>query len=379
MSFSTMESRIQYLGGSQLDRINKNKLNSFKWALKNDYNTRMIKVPNHSVWPCLINTMSGGRKANYDKEIISVEFDSGLTPGDTFEVLDDGSHWMVYLPIITETAYLRSEIVKCLHQLEVNGQKYWIYAKGPVETDLRWFIKNNINANELNLSGTIYIKNDENTKSYFKRFTRIELDGHTWEVQVTDSITVPGIIELEIQEYYDNSIEKLPEVLNDDQSALNVISGDTVVKQDTVNGYAISDEAYDPEIEWSVRCNDRVEITETFEDGRMCKVKVYPGAIGTYDVCYGEQFVTVTIDWEKPIIQGPQTVYPYDSHTYWVENLQEDLEAAFSIDDESMAAIIDSGRDYCKVDIISSKKGKFNITVSYGDEEYTLPVKINSL
>ena len=145
-------------------------------------------------------------KSDYDKEYISVEYAAGLEAGDTFECLDDGSHWMIYLPIITETAYLRSEIIRCRYTLNVDGEKYWVYFQGPTETDLRWFIKNQINVNELNLSGTIYIKNDEKTKKFFKRFTHLKLDGHVWEVQVTDAISVPGILELEIQEYYDNSI-----------------------------------------------------------------------------------------------------------------------------------------------------------------------------
>lgn len=85
---------------------------------------------------------------------------------------------MIYLPYITETAYLRSQVVRCRYTLEVNEKLYHLYFQGPTETDLRWYIKNSINTNELNLSGTIYIKNDENTKSFFKRFTHIKLDGH---------------------------------------------------------------------------------------------------------------------------------------------------------------------------------------------------------
>ncbi|HAU86060.1 MAG TPA: hypothetical protein DCW90_11360, partial [Lachnospiraceae bacterium] len=179
MSMKTLASRLQYLGGDQLSRIDKQKLRTFQTALKNGYNTRYIKVGN-SVWPCFIGTLTGGLKANYNKEMISVEYASGLTPGDTFELLDNGSHWMIYLPTIAEKAYLHSEIIECRYNLEINGKKYYMYVCGPQETDLRWFLKNNINANELNLSGTIYIKNDANTKDFFKRFTKIKFGGHRW-------------------------------------------------------------------------------------------------------------------------------------------------------------------------------------------------------
>ena len=378
MSIQTLGARLQWLGGDNMGRINQSKYMSFQAALKNDYNKRMIKFNNQS-WPCLINSKSGGLKADYDKKYISVDFKSGLKAGETFELLDSGTHWMVYLPVITETAYLRSEIIRCDYTLNVNGQEYWIFFRGPVETDLRWFIKNSININELNLSGRIYIKNDENTRDFFHRFTHIKLAGHTWEVQVTDSITVPGILELEIQEYYDNSIAELPSILKDETTPINVISGATTAKQDTIIGYAISNEAYDPKIHWEVKNNPRVKILEEYENGRMCKVKIYAGAVKTFDICYGDFFQTVIVEWQKPLIQGPQEVYPYDIHTYWIKKLSEGEKATFSIDDESMAKIIDSNNDSCKVEIISGKKGKFVIHAAYGDIETDLPVQIKSL
>lgn len=376
MSIKTLAARTQYLGGNQLDRINKQKLRSFQAALKNDYQTRYIKTNNHAAWPCLINKNS--LKSDYDKEYISVEYAAGLEAGDTFECLDDGSHWMIYLPIITETAYLRSEIIRCRYTLDVDGEKYWVYFQGPTETDLRWFIKNQINVNELNLSGTIYIKNDEKTKQFFKRFTHLKLDGHIWEVQVTDAISVPGILELEIQEYYDNSIAELPEIKLDQETPLNVIKGQTVVKQDSVIGYMIDNAAYDPNIEWEVRDNPRVKIEEILDNGRICKVKIFAGAVKTFRIYYGEQFLEVTIDWQKPIIQGPQEVYPYDIHTYSIKKLPEGEKIEFSINNNN-AKIINTEKDSCQVEVISSKKGKFTLFAKYADIETSLPVTIKSL
>ena len=376
MSIKTLAARVQYAGGDQIGRMNKQKLKSLQWALKNDYNSRMIKTPNKSAIPCLINT--GNLKSDYDKKYISVEFSSGLEAGDTFEILDDGTHWMIYLPILTETAYLRSEIIRCRYQLEIDGDLYWIYFQGPTETDLRWFLKNQININELNLSGTIYIKNDEKTKHFFKRFTHIKIDGHVWEVQVTDPITVPGILELEVQEYYDNSIAELPEIKEvSGEYPLNTIKGADIVKQDVVVGYSIDPLYYNKDISWKVENNPRVKLQETLENGRVCKVKIYPGAVKTFDICYGEQKRTITIDWVKPIIQGPQEVYPYETHTYWIKG--ENVKATFSIDSD-LAKITETGNDYCKVEIVSGKKGEFVLYCTpEGQEQTELNIKIKSL
>ena len=64
MSIKTLAARVQYAGGDQIGRMNKQKLKSLQWALKNDYNTRMIKTPNKAAVPCLINT--GNLKSDYD-------------------------------------------------------------------------------------------------------------------------------------------------------------------------------------------------------------------------------------------------------------------------------------------------------------------------
>ena len=379
MSVKTLAARLQYQGGDSLGRINKQKLKSLEAALKNDYNSRMIKTNIHTAIPCLINT--NNLKPDYDKKILSVPFSSQLEAGDVFEVLDDNTHWMVYLPILTETAYLRAEIVRCRYQIEIDDEVYWVYFQGPTETDLRWFIKQGVNYNELNLSGTIYIKNNEKTKSYFARFTHIKIGGHTWEVQVTDPISVPGVLELEVQEYYDNTIAELPEIkINSDISTdpMPIIKGETTVKQNSVIGYSIADEYYDPNKEWSIQNNPRVKIEETMQDGRVCKVRVYPGAVRSFDVVYGkDQSLTVNIDWAKPIIQGPQIVYPYDTHTYFVKD--ENRSVTFALD-TNLAKIVETGNDYCRIDIITGKKGEFTLYCLDEDNNKTeLDIQIKSL
>ena len=176
MSVNTLAARIEYLGGKQNDRIKTQKLRSLQCALKNDYHARKIKTPLHTEKMALIN--EDNLKPDYDRKILSVEHNAYLEPGDVFQCLDDGSYWMVYLPRLTETAYLRADIVRCRYTLTIEDTLYHIYFQGPTETDLRWFIKRGININELNLSGTIYIKLNEQTRNFFERFTHIKVDGH---------------------------------------------------------------------------------------------------------------------------------------------------------------------------------------------------------
>lgn len=372
MSRRTLETRLRHQGGDQLSRINKQKLKSLQWALLNDYNSREIITPDGTRIHALINT--NNLKSDYDKEYVSVEFSSGLQAGDVFEIADDNSHWMIYLPIITETAYLRAEIIKCRYEIEIEGEKHWIYFQGPTETDLRWFIKSGINYNELNLSGTIYIKNTPKTKEYFKRFTKLELDGHMWEVQVTDSITVPGIIELEIQEYYDNTVAELPKVIVEDIA--QPILGSATIKHGKPGGYSIDPTCYNKDTKWEIANNPRVRVDELFDDGRICKVILLPGANGGFDLIYGEYSFHVEIESEELTIHGPQEVYPYETHTYWVEGYA----GKFMLNTKDLAKIISSSEDRCEILITSGKKGEFKVgfTADNGNS-FILPVSIGSL
>ena len=375
MSLKTLSARIDYLGGDQLSRINKQKLQSFRAALKNDYNSRLIKTDRHASVPCIIKNNAYGLKADYDKKYISVEFSAGLEAGDVFQCLDDNSRWMIYLPILTETAYLRSEIIRCDHSLNINGKEYFVYFQGPVETDIRWFIKNGINANELNKSGTVYIKKDDNTLSFFHRFTKIKINGHMWEVQVTDPISVPGILELELQEYYDNKEADLPQVKPSDKNQL--IKGEKIVKQNTSVGYMVDDSIYNPSTSWTIAGNDRVKIEEVLNNGQICKVKVNEGAIGKFILSYGINSMEITIDTADSFISGPVEVFPYSTNRYSIA-LPQGKEALFRTDNLN-AKIVAVGDDYCDVEIVSGKSGKFKVMVKIDENIYELPVKIKSL
>lgn len=369
MSRNSLAARLTALGGDQLGRINKQKLKSLQWALKNDYNSRLIKTPLHSAWPALITTDSGGLKADYDKKFVSVEFDSGLESGDVFEVLADGTHWMIYLPVLTETAYLRSEIIRCRYTLEIDGTSYWVYFQGPTETDLRWFIKNAINVNELNLSGTIYIKLTPQTREFFKRFTHIKVDNHIWEVQVTDSISVPGILELEVQEYYDNPIAELPEIKKETEDS--VIVGETIVSQDSEVGYYIPKSYLKKKYEWKVTGNPRVRILEVLNNGNMCKVKVFDGAVGNYTISYGDYSLECTIDWQRNYIIGPDIVYPYSLVSYKGTG-------TYTIDSDLVRINRQDGKS-CDIEVLTGRKGSFNLTCTTDEGEvYTLPITIGS-
>jgi hypothetical protein len=106
----------------------------------------------------------------------------------------------------------------------------------------------------------------------------------------------------------------------------------------------------------------------------MCRVRVYPGAIGSYKIYYGEHELEATIQWEKPVIKGPQLVFPYDIHTYFLK----DNTGTFSLDTK-LARINSFTDNSCEVEIISGKKGEFTLYCETEEEKYELPIIIKSM
>ena len=372
MSLQTLKTRVNYMGGDNLGRIKQQKLKSFKAALLNDYNSRTIKTPLGAETQVLIN--DDNTKSDYDKRYVSADFKDGLQPGDVFYCIDDDTYWMVYLPDLVEIAYFKSEIIRCRYQLEINDKQYHIYFQGPTETTTRWNLKNNINWNDLNFSGTIYIKKDENTLDYFNRFTKLKIEGHTWEVDVVDTITVPGIIELEISEYFDSPTDGLVEVKKTDTSSKDPIIGKHNVDANSTVGYQINAALFNDKDSWKVLNNDKVTIKELQANGLTCVIDIPPDAGNEFDISYGDYSFHVVIAQPMKNIDGKTEVYPYGIYTY-TSSIKDGV---YSIDN-TKAKILDQKDGSCKVEIVSSKKGSFVLTYTVGEEKYSLPIKILSL
>lgn len=58
---------------------------------------------------------------------------------------------------------------------------------------------------------------------------------------------MPGILEIEVQEYYDNPIAELPEIKRASNASDSIIIGETLVPQDSIIGYYIPKEYFNEE------------------------------------------------------------------------------------------------------------------------------------
>lgn len=280
-----MFTRIQYAGGVIDNRVDKSKLHSMQMALQNSYQAEWITL-NDNQYRCLINPDK--LKEDYDQKVISIEHSAGMKEGDVFYWDRTDTHWLVYLQQHSESAYFRAQIRRCNYEIEVNNHKYWVYLRGPVETALVWRQKHNIEFNDLNYSLLIYVTKNEETLDFFKRFQILKIDGHRWRVAATDIFSQGSIIEVYLEEFFDNSLEdeqikKEPIIFGEEEP---YIDGPQFV------------EPYQTEIKYSLANNlnatgaflvssKKVKIVNS--DNNSCIINVISGKAGEFKIIYREE------------------------------------------------------------------------------------------
>lgn len=228
MSLELLNKRLQYQGGNQEQRFINDKLRGLKKALLYSYQAATATLSDGKEFRCLINPDKN--KPAYDNKILSIpykdiclnaprvgktsegEIDINIKPGDVFTWKETNTHWLVYLEYIEEDAYFRSEIRRCDQEVKIEDNSYWVYICGPVETSIEWNQKAGIEWNTLNYSLVMYITADETTNNYFERFKTIKIldprynKEKTWQVVGVDPYYGDGIIQVFLDEYFENSI-----------------------------------------------------------------------------------------------------------------------------------------------------------------------------
>lgn len=226
----------------QHDRMVRDKLRSLYRALLYSYQAAWIRKDGNEENPWVRALMNPDKvKFDYDEKIVSVEFEHDFHPGDTFEWgKNTGSHWIILKPEYTEVAYFRANVRRCV-QLTVTdketGESFtqWCAVRGPVETKINTIQKAGIVADVPNLTLDIYMQNNEVNRRTFERYENFEFGGRFWKVQAPDSISTPGILEIQAEEDYDCKHNELL-IKQEDPTPVthntyqNVIEGPTYVK-----------------------------------------------------------------------------------------------------------------------------------------------------
>ena len=207
------------------DRLVGGKYRSFKSALKRSYQAEWITLnkdtPEESHWRCLINPSR--LTEQFDKKVISIDFDAGLEEGTIFWWDRTECYWMVSLQQHTEEAYFRGTIGRANYELEIDKKHYRAIVKGPEETSMSEELKHQIAFNKLNYSLVLQVAKDSRTVSYLSRHKVIKIalnykdadtgemiqEYHNWKVVATDKYSSDNLIDVYLDEWYNNEMEEV--------------------------------------------------------------------------------------------------------------------------------------------------------------------------
>lgn len=311
MSLKLLNKRLQYQGGNQEQRFINDKLRGLKKALLYSYQAATATLSDGKEFRCLINPDKN--KPAYDNKILSIpykdiclnaprvgktsegEIDIDIKPGDVFTWKETNTHWLVYLEYIEEDAYFRSEIRRCDQEVKIEDNSYWVYIRGPVETSIEWNQKAGIEWNTLNYSLVMYITADEITNNYFERFKTIKIldprynKEKTWQVVGVDPYYGDGIIQVFLDEYFENSIADAVAAENSaeageenpvDETAA-YINGPTEVQQYSKAYYEIHNAE---EGHWYLRWKD--EEQDLKSSLKIIPLNISIGELGTFTLIY---------------------------------------------------------------------------------------------
>lgn len=306
MSLENMKKRFEFAGGDADGRNVKGKLHSFHSALQNSYQAEWITF-NGQKYRCLINPSR--LTENFDKKVLSIDFDSGIKEGSVFYWNRTNQYWIVNLQQHTEEAYFRGDIHRCEFIIEIDGDTYWTSLKGPSETNLSWSTKHNIAFNDLNYTMAIQVTKNSKTMAYFNRFKVIKMkttypdietgeiieEEHNWQVVATDKWSSEGVIDVYLNEYADNSMEDAavePEIVKPDPEQPYIAGPQVVNVYDTFVEYSIKNASNGK----FVINSSKVKVVEMNENS--CVVDIITGKSSEFDIIYkreNEEDIVLTV------------------------------------------------------------------------------------
>ena len=274
-----MKQRLEYEGGDFDGRLVQSKLKSFHAAL-HSYQGEWITAK-EKIYRCLIN--ADKLKEEYDIKMLSIDFDTGVKPGDVIYWNRTDTYWLVYLQHYSEEPYLRAQIRKCSYQIDIDNTLYWMSVTGPSEKTTEWATQHNIAYNKLNYTVIFYITKDNVTDEFFKRHQSVKFDGHNWKVIAVDRYSQKDVLEVVLEEDFDTifeEIETTPEIIAPEET-LPYIDGPREVRAyDTSIVFSIKNASNG---NWLVNSN-KVKIVNSNSD--TCELDILTGKSGDFKLSY---------------------------------------------------------------------------------------------
>ena len=327
-ALDNMQKRLNYSGGKfQQSRMIQDKLRSLKRALLYSYQagTMVINNPRYNKdatqgieslkelkFRCLMNPDKISFDA--DKKILSVPFsdiclnvpragktidgiiDIPAKCGEVFLWEETNTRWIITLRYLEELAYFRADVRRCYpFPLIINDNEYWFSSVGENQETLDWRVKGYEEWNKLNYTRTLYIKRNEETLDYFKRFKIIKIKNRlgkeeSWEVQSVRPNSVDDVLIVHIKEYFENPYEEISKIAQEQIAEQHELNEDLEMY---VYGAIRHVTKYVPSAFWEIKNQtDGLKLTMDAaikDDNTIVEIESMNGKSGSFDLYYNDK------------------------------------------------------------------------------------------
>mgnify|MGYP003508933803 CR=1 FL=1 len=155
-----------------------------------------------------------------------------------------------------------------------------------------------------NYSLNILMPKTESALKYFKRYSKFYLQGDDtcWRVEAVDSISTPGILEVNAVEYFANEIEDdiengivggLLEQIEEPTEKDEGIIGDTFIKVKKFYKFSFKGELLDS---WFVDGDYPIELIIDKDNPKEVSLKWTNSYSGQFDLYYGDYSKTIIVE-----------------------------------------------------------------------------------
>lgn len=289
------------MGGNAEGRLQQGKLRSLKKALLYSYQAATAVLQDNRMFRCLMNPSK--LKADYTTNIISIPYEDvclgkygeesvpieetttqgieaiEMKAGDVFLWLETNTHWLVTLEHLEEDAYFRAEVNRCDNQIEINGELFWVAIKGPNEISLEWKTKHNDTFTTLNYDLVMYVTKNEATSTFFHRHQKLKIDGNNWVVAGINPYYGDGIIEVFLEETFNNSIADAAAAEKENElQKPSTITGPNILSPYEKATYSINQKGGTWKVDFS-----KISLTQ---DDNQVTVEVLTGKSGSFKLYY---------------------------------------------------------------------------------------------
>jgi hypothetical protein len=216
MSLESMKSRLNYQGGtSPQSRMINDKLKSMLFATKHSYQAANFQIWSEQEAPIvrgLFNPVT--QTENFDTKMISTEFKHNYKVGTYFRWENTDTYWICFLQDKTELAYFRGECRQCNFKVKWVDKdrrllETLVSVIGPSEAHLRKSSSMQAKVAEDFPNAGIKVLAQDNplNRGFFHRYQIFLIQNTAYIVEQIDTLSLPGILQLQATEHYANLVE----------------------------------------------------------------------------------------------------------------------------------------------------------------------------